>query len=499
MNGILKFSLCYALVLAVCNGCNQSGSGNGNSGLVSSVDQQSTETMHEEEKEPIEVVIGNQTWRVENLKVTTFRNGDTIRHAQSDKEWADAALRREPAWCECGGEILYNCYAVNDSRQLAPQGWKIPSLEDFEQLLVNLGITKFNREEGSDDATVDALIEYQWDKKYDNERAAAVQKFRQLGFNALWERYEFGSFTQEEGESNWWLSDYVGTIRSIWNHEVETDILVREWDGKYFSIEEAHSFGNNTWLSTFISNSGNAGEGRQVLVLKGEPLITEQVPVRHNLLMQWDDNNVPLEGEHEFVLKSSYFRVQNFINGLANGPSYDYVQYKGEERLIQSEGEYLEGMKHGHWRFYKGGLKEEGDFKMGLRTGAWKEYDGVQNAFLGNYTPCIKSEGEYVDDKKAGWWTFYYYENNIAEKTLSSKDRYVFENGVKEGMYESYNAKGQLLETGMYANDKRNGCFKQYSQKGIVTREQHYEADRNVGTWKTFDENGKLKSSYQHK
>lgn len=86
------------------------------------------------------VVIGNQGWMTNNLAVRTFRNGDSILFASTDKEWITAGKERIPAYClilndgnDCG--LLYNWYAVNDRRGLAPEGWKIPNKKDFKNLL----------------------------------------------------------------------------------------------------------------------------------------------------------------------------------------------------------------------------------------------------------------------------------------------------------------------------------------------------------------------------
>jgi uncharacterized protein (TIGR02145 family) len=89
-----------------------------------------------------ETKIGNQVWMAENLKVTKFRNGDPIYEARSKEEWYQAGLQKKPAFCYYNNEpstasqygVLYNWYAINDSRGLAPEGWKIPTSWDVEAL-----------------------------------------------------------------------------------------------------------------------------------------------------------------------------------------------------------------------------------------------------------------------------------------------------------------------------------------------------------------------------
>jgi len=83
--------------------------------------------------------IGNQTWMVENLNVTTFRNGDPIYEAKSNGEWRDAATSEYAAFCYTPDGILYNWHAVSDFRGLAPEGWHIPKKEEWREIQIFLG------------------------------------------------------------------------------------------------------------------------------------------------------------------------------------------------------------------------------------------------------------------------------------------------------------------------------------------------------------------------
>lgn len=90
------------------------------------------------------VIIGNQVWMKKNLDVITYRNGDTIPQVAHTKQWGDLTLG---AWCyydndPANGAIygrLYNWYAVNDPRGLAPSGWHIPSNGEWTELIEFLG------------------------------------------------------------------------------------------------------------------------------------------------------------------------------------------------------------------------------------------------------------------------------------------------------------------------------------------------------------------------
>jgi len=116
------------------------------------------------------VKIGNQEWMTNNLNVATFRNGDSILNVKTKEEWVKVGKEGKAAWCYYDsttytmGKIpawygsegidvsnpyliaygekygkLYNWYAVNDSRGLAPDGFHVPSDLEWTQLEEYLG------------------------------------------------------------------------------------------------------------------------------------------------------------------------------------------------------------------------------------------------------------------------------------------------------------------------------------------------------------------------
>lgn len=107
-----------------------------------------------------EVIIGKQIWMAENLNVDKFRNGDPILEVMSGAEWEKVAAvpslfdppsgNEKPAWCYHGNDPengtkfgkLYNWYAVNDKRGLAPKGWHIPTKKEWQELADYLGINE---------------------------------------------------------------------------------------------------------------------------------------------------------------------------------------------------------------------------------------------------------------------------------------------------------------------------------------------------------------------
>lgn len=93
------------------------------------------------------VKIGDQCWMAENLKVTHYRNGDLIPHVTDGGTWSGLSTG---AYCEYNNDPgnvatygrIYNWYAVDDSRSIAPAGWHVPGNEEWKQLEMNLGMSQ---------------------------------------------------------------------------------------------------------------------------------------------------------------------------------------------------------------------------------------------------------------------------------------------------------------------------------------------------------------------
>lgn len=90
------------------------------------------------------VTIGTQTWMLENLKVTHYRNGDPITHFTNSAQWQNLTTGAYINYDNNGlnGDAygrLYNWYAVFDGPLLAPAGWHIPSKAEWQTLIDYLG------------------------------------------------------------------------------------------------------------------------------------------------------------------------------------------------------------------------------------------------------------------------------------------------------------------------------------------------------------------------
>jgi len=97
--------------------------------------------------EPIvaqDIVIGTQTWLDRNFDGTTYNNGDIIPEVTDLTTWNSLTTG---AWCYPDGNNangngfgkLYNWYAVNDARGIAPSGYRMPTQTDFNTLVTGQG------------------------------------------------------------------------------------------------------------------------------------------------------------------------------------------------------------------------------------------------------------------------------------------------------------------------------------------------------------------------
>jgi len=89
--------------------------------------------------------IGRQEWMLDNLNVSRYQNGDPIINITDYDKWNYSTIgawsyyeNNKKKYEKIYGK-LYNWYAVNDKRGLAPKGWHIPSSDEWKELNEYLG------------------------------------------------------------------------------------------------------------------------------------------------------------------------------------------------------------------------------------------------------------------------------------------------------------------------------------------------------------------------
>jgi uncharacterized protein (TIGR02145 family) len=94
------------------------------------------------------VQIGTQIWMKENLKTTHYNTGSPIPYEKDNNNWLNL---RSGARCYYDNDsskyknnlgALYNWFAINDSRNLCPTGWHVPSDEEWKTMEMYLGMSR---------------------------------------------------------------------------------------------------------------------------------------------------------------------------------------------------------------------------------------------------------------------------------------------------------------------------------------------------------------------
>ena len=225
---------------------------------------------------------------------------------------------------------------------------------------------------------------------------------------------------------------------------------------------------------------------------------------------------------------------ENFVNDIKEG----YTKYYFPDGKLKMEIPFIKGLEQGLAKEYS----EEGniitliEYKKGfiidrqkinrrdqnnLKQGRW--YTFYEN---GN----VKSEGNYIDDKKNGYFkeysengdllTLFKYINDVKQEEaeeitkLDIQNEYypggkikasgTYRNGVAEGIRREYDTAGRIVGSFIYKNGnvigegivKENGAkeghWKEFYSDGSLRSEGDYNDGKPVGEWKYFYQDGKL-------
>jgi uncharacterized protein (TIGR02145 family) len=168
------------------------------------------------------VTIGTQIWSSTNLDVTTYRDGTPIPQVTDPTQWANLT---SGAWCYYNNDPangatygkLYNWYAVagihdaaslNDPsvrKQLAPQGWHIPSDAEWTSLTTFLGGESIAGDKMKSTGTIQAGTGL-----WQSPNTSATNESGFSGLPAGY-RYVIGTFYDIGYNGHWWSSSENNT------------------------------------------------------------------------------------------------------------------------------------------------------------------------------------------------------------------------------------------------------------------------------------------------
>jgi uncharacterized protein (TIGR02145 family) len=188
------------------------------------------------------VEIAGGCWFADDLRSTTYLNGDTIPNNQSNADWSAANESGIGSWSvypgyEYNGNI-YNWYSVLDPRGLCPSGWHVPSRQEYIDLVEEVN-TDYN------------LNSYYSVSLYLKDNMS-WNGTNQTGFKARITIYRnhVGSFYDNVNEYLGWTSDY-GTFGNSF----------------FFKLISSNS-GDSVYLNSITGSQTNQGAGHAIRCLK---------------------------------------------------------------------------------------------------------------------------------------------------------------------------------------------------------------------------------------
>jgi uncharacterized protein (TIGR02145 family) len=161
------------------------------------------------------IVIGSQEWMAENLNTGIYRNGEAIANVIDNNEWS---ILTSGAWCyfnnessiQCPYGKLYNWYAVNDSRNICPVGWHVPTDDEWSTMINVLdpnadGGNNTPNTAGSKMKSIGLLYYLEGNQDATNESGFSGLPGGNRSISGLFSTF-FGRY------GNWWSSTSDGTF-----------------------------------------------------------------------------------------------------------------------------------------------------------------------------------------------------------------------------------------------------------------------------------------------
>jgi uncharacterized protein (TIGR02145 family) len=169
------------------------------------------------------VKIGNQWWMAENLKVTHYRNGDTIGTTYPSILSINGEIDPKYQWAFDGLDAnatilgrLYTAHVLTDTRGICPGGWHIPTDAEWNTLISFLG----------GESVAGAKLKQKGITQWLTPNLGATNE---SGFTALpgGERLYFGNFLGGGYYGAWWAAP-EGSAGTTWSHYVYYDSMESE-------------------------------------------------------------------------------------------------------------------------------------------------------------------------------------------------------------------------------------------------------------------------------
>ncbi|MFW5754653.1 MAG: FISUMP domain-containing protein [Marinilabiliaceae bacterium] len=166
------------------------------------------------------VIIGEQEWMAENLKTNKFNDDTDIPYVDDDNDWVNLETPGY-TWYENDENYsdpygaLYNWYTV-ETGKLCPDGWRVPTEDDWTELINHLGGVEQAGGKLKDTGTVDG-----GDGLWIDPNEGATNS---TGFTGLpgGHRWEDSGFYDLANQGFWWSSDEGTNSLNAWHFRLHS-------------------------------------------------------------------------------------------------------------------------------------------------------------------------------------------------------------------------------------------------------------------------------------
>ena len=162
------------------------------------------------------VTIGAQVWTTQNLNVSSYRDGTPLPKVEDGATWESLTTG---AYCYYNNDSatyaavygkLYNWYAVNDPRGLAPIGWHVSTDAEWTTLKISLG--------ANPGAQLKATSGWEWCDIGNGTNGNGTDSSRFAGFPGGFRYYDgYDDFLNFNVSGHWWSSTEYGT-QDAWTY-----------------------------------------------------------------------------------------------------------------------------------------------------------------------------------------------------------------------------------------------------------------------------------------
>ncbi len=158
-------------------------------------------------------------------------------------------------------------------------------------------------------------------------------------------------------------------------------------------------------------------------------------------------------------------------------PVGEFIYYDDAKRVKVRQIMSDSGTRAATRSFHSGGvIQSEGDYLNRLKTGEWKYYD--------QYGQLLTIENYYKDTLQDNFYIFY--QNGDTAEILH------YDRGLKDGKWIQYFKDGKLKTEGVFVNDILHDTITFYQPNGKVRAAGRYNHGLKTGDWVYFIESGEI-------